>query len=125
MKDVQMAEQQLLIVDDEEAIRDTLKEMLDIFGHSCDAVENGEIAVEQISTNPDLYKAVFLDLYMPGMDGLETLEELRKHAPELPIYIISGSDRETLDMEFKEKGATGLLPKPFRINELQKILETL
>ena len=120
-----MSEKRVLIIDDEESIRSILSDMLKIFGNECDCMEDGESAVQHLSKNSPHYHAVFLDLHMPGIDGFETLRRIRSIDPDIPVYIVSGAGDTTQNDELIAIGATGILPKPFRIKELQNILENL
>jgi two-component system response regulator (stage 0 sporulation protein F) len=75
----------ILVVDDEEGIRQLYKEELEDEGYEVELAEGGEEALEKISTvKPD---AVILDLKMPGMGGLEVLERIREQDKDLPVII--------------------------------------
>ena len=117
-----MPDKTVLIVDDEKSIRETLSEMLKIFRVKAESVDSGDTAIARIEANPDSYKLVLLDLFMEGMDGEETFEKLHALAPELPIYIVSGYVEGEIVDKLIQKGAMGLLGKPFRLNELKDIL---
>lgn len=82
----------ILVVDDNELVRDALQLMLDREGHDVIVVADGRdaIALLQQQTPPDL---VITDLIMPHMEGIEAIETMRKLAPELVIVAISGGDR--------------------------------
>ena len=77
----------VLIVDDEENIRTTLELLLSERGFGVEAVGSGEAAVERVQERE--VDAVLLDLNLPGMDGIETMGQLRRLRPQLPIIIIT------------------------------------
>jgi putative nucleotidyltransferase with HDIG domain len=77
----------ILVVDDEEAIREVVSTMLESRGYSCTAVSNGKAAQEQVrKRTPDL---VLSDMIMPEMDGIKLLEWLRHHDPEVPVIMVT------------------------------------
>ena len=94
----------ILIIADERAIRNTLKEILEFEGYTIDLAENGKQGVEKAKTGG--YDLIYSDVKMPEMDGIEVLETLQKEeACECPIVMISGhADVETAVTALK-KGA--------------------
>src|SRR2546428_11985300 len=83
-----MAGEHILIVDDEPAIQSTLKGVLEDEGYRVSAVGGGGEALARIAEDaPDL---VFLDIWMPGMDGLETLEAIKHLRADATVVMISG-----------------------------------
>src|SRR5688572_6124957 len=80
--------QTLLVIDDEVSIRQTLKGALTDEGHNVFTAPNGEEGISLIETcRPDV---VLLDIWMPGMDGIETLTRIKKRWPLLPVIMMSG-----------------------------------
>ena len=85
----------VLIIDDNEAVRDAFELALDDAGYVIDKAESGERGLEMaVSNKPDL---VFLDLRMPGMDGVEVLREFRDADANVPVYIVTAFHQEYLD----------------------------
>ena len=107
----------ILIIDDERAIRNTLKEILEFEGYTIDLAENGKQGVEKAKTGG--YDLIYSDVKMPDMDGIEVLETLQKEeACECPIVMISGhADVETAVTALK-KGAYDFIEKPLDLNRL-------
>ena len=107
----------ILIIDDERAIRNTLKEILEFEGYTIDLAENGKQGVEKAKTGS--YDLIYSDVKMPEMDGIEVLETLQKEeACECPIVMISGhADVETAVTALK-KGAYDFIEKPLDLNRL-------
>ena len=106
-----------MIIDDERAIRNTLKEILEFEGYEIDLAENGRVGVEKAKGGG--YDLIYSDVKMPEMDGLEVLETLQKEeACECPIVMISGhADVETAVTALKN-GAYDFIEKPFDLNRL-------
>ncbi len=82
----------ILVIDDEERIRKLYSEILEREGCHAETAESGESAIELVKKNR--YELIFLDLKMKGLDGVETLRELRKLAGDVPIYIVTAFARE-------------------------------
>ncbi|MGI8918877.1 MAG: response regulator, partial [Pyrinomonadaceae bacterium] len=78
----------ILVVDDDEAIRDTLYELLSE-EHACQTAETAEQALARLEV--DSYDLVLTDISMPGLSGLELLGHVRQKYPDTPVIIISGS----------------------------------
>jgi len=75
--------------------------------------ENGPRAIEIFERNPEAFSLVLLDLSMPGVSGVETLPELRRARPDIPVLITSGySEAQTLG-QFAGQKVSGFLQKPF------------
>ena len=86
----------------------------------CLEARHGEEALRTLSkTQPDL---VTLDLVMPGMDGVETLRELKKQAPAVPVIVISGHGPARNIAEWRRLGATHFLRKPFTNEQLELVI---
>jgi two-component system response regulator RegX3 len=108
----------LLVVDDEERLRSSLKEYLEREGFTVTAVGDGAAAVAMLGqVNPDL---VILDVQLPSMDGLEVCQAIRRQAKQaVGILMISGIKRETVDRVVGlEVGADVYMTKPFETREL-------
>jgi CheY-like chemotaxis protein len=113
----------ILIIDDDESVRDAALNMLEARGFDVVAVENGQSGVAAIKAGA--FDAVIVDLFMPGMDGLETTRIIHRHSPATPIIAVSGfmfRDRcptmPDFDPMATEACAVATLYKPFRPNEL-------
>ena len=107
----------ILIIDDERAIRNTLKEILEFEGYEIDLAETGRVGVAKAKGGG--YDLIYSDVKMPEMDGLEVLERLQKEeACECPIVMISGhADVETAVTALKN-GAYDFIEKPLDLNRL-------
>lgn len=109
-----------LIADDEEKVRSMLAEMLRMHGIASEPAVDGLDAVRKIQKGR--YDALLLDLAMPEMDGLKTLEALKTIDPELPIVVMTGSEDPARIQAAKEFKVLGVLQKPFSWEKLKKLL---
>lgn len=106
----------ILVTDDERAIRNTLKEILEFEDYQVSTAESGAEAIEFVEKNQiDL---IFLDIKMKGMDGLETLKEIRKLGFQMPVIMISGHGTIEIAVEATKHGAFDFLEKPPDLNRL-------
>jgi two-component system nitrogen regulation response regulator NtrX len=100
----------ILVVDDEAAIRDTMRMILEYEGHEVLQAGSGQEALQVAQAErPDL---VFLDIKMPGMDGLEVLTRLRAVSDSLPVVIVSAHGSATTALEAGRLGAYRFIEKP-------------
>jgi two-component system nitrogen regulation response regulator NtrX len=115
-----MAGEHILIVDDEPAIQSSLRGVLEDEGYRVTAVGSGEDALAALTdASPDL---VFLDIWMPGQDGLATLAEMRRLRPEVTVVMISGHGTIETAVQATRLGAYDFVEKPL---SLEKILVTV
>lgn len=111
----------ILVIDDERAIRNTLKDILEFEGYTIDLAENGKVGLEKaLATTYDL---IYTDIKMPEMDGLEMLQAYRQTIKELgaeeaPVVMISGHGTVETAVEALKKGAFDFIVKPLDLNRL-------
>jgi two-component system response regulator AtoC len=115
----------MLVVDDDDGLREYLQALASSRGFQVFAAPSGEEAISTLDrSRPDL---VTLDLVLPGMDGLETLKQLKERLPEVPVIMLSGHGQARSIVEAMKLGAADFLRKPFEVEELevafQKALE--
>ena len=106
----------ILVIDDERSIRNTLSDILSLEGHKVDVAEDGEQGFKKASESK--FDAVFCDIKMPKMDGLEVLAKLHDSFPELPIVMISGHGDIDTAVESIKNGAFDYIQKPLDLNRL-------
>ncbi len=111
----------ILIIDDEQSVRYSLKKILSSIGYEVIEADSAEQGIESFTKNkPDL---VILDIEMPGKDGLEALQEIKKNSPDARVLIITAygtGDRVIKAMKF---GAFEYIEKPFDIPHFRKIVD--
>lgn len=113
----------LLIVEDDELLRDALSAQLMRAGHRLSTAEDGEAALSQLESEG--FDAVVLDLGLPKVDGLTVLRRLRKQWPALPVLILTARDGVEDRIEGLNAGADDYLTKPFNRDELLARLQAL
>ena len=111
-----MTDTSVLIVDDEEGIRETLSGIFQDEGYNVMTAGSGEEALKILKEqSPDL---VLLDVWLSGIDGIETLQEIKKTNPELPVVIISGHGNIELAVKATHVGAYDFLEKPLSLERV-------
>ncbi len=106
----------ILVIDDERSIRNTLSDILGLEGHKVEVAEDGEQGFRKASETK--FDAVFCDIKMPKMDGMEVLAKLHDSFPELPIVMISGHGDIDTAVESIKKGAFDYIQKPLDLNRM-------
>jgi two-component system nitrogen regulation response regulator NtrX len=111
-----MEEPLVLIVDDEEGIRESLSDILEDEGYGILTSGSGEEAIKTLrEQNPDL---IFLDIWLPGIDGIRTLKEIKEINPDLPVIMISGHGNIELAVKATKMGAYDFLEKPLSLDRV-------
>ncbi|MGH3639706.1 MAG: response regulator transcription factor [Mycobacterium sp.] len=106
----------ILVVDDDRAVRESLRRSLAFNGYSVELAQDGLEALEKIgSDRPD---ALVLDVMMPRLDGLEVCRQLRSTGDDLPILVLTARDSVSERVAGLDAGADDYLPKPFALEEL-------
>ncbi len=105
----------ILVVDDERAIRNTLREILEYEKYMVDEAQNGQEAIEKVQSND--YDLVLCDIKMPGIDGIEVLDKILEQG-ETPVIMISGHGTIDTAVEAIKKGAFDYISKPLDLNRL-------
>lgn len=115
-----MTQEKILVVDDELGVRNTLTSILEDEGYSADSVETGEACLESIKgTN---YQAILLDIWLPGMDGIETLKALKNMGAESAIIMISGHGTIETAVKAAKLGAFDFIEKPLSLEKTILVL---
>lgn len=106
----------VLIVDDEEGIRESLSDILEDEGYEVITSDTGEGAIKSLREhNPDL---ILLDVWLPGIDGIQTLKEIKEINPDLPVVMISGHANIDLAVKATKMGAYDFLEKPLSLDRV-------
>lgn len=113
----------ILVVDDDQAVRESLRRSLTFNGYTVELAGDGIEAVERLDANrPD---AVILDVMMPRRDGLEVCRILRSRGDDLPVMMLTARDAVSERVAGLDAGADDYLPKPFALEELLARLRAL
>jgi CheY-like chemotaxis protein len=112
----------VLVIDDEETVRQVSTEMLKSMGFECVAAVDGKQGLDLFAEHPDAFDAVLLDLTMPQMGGAETLVQLRRLQPKIPIILMSGYNEQEAVGKLRGHNMTGFIQKPFQREGLQDVL---
>lgn len=117
----------ILVMDDDEIVRDISKKMLQKLGCSVDIAYDGKEAVEKYTsalTTGKRFDAVIMDLTIPGgMGGKEAVKEVLDIDPQAIVIVASGYSTNSVMSNYRDFGFRGLVSKPYRLAELQKALE--
>jgi two-component system response regulator MprA len=108
----------ILVVDDDQAVRDALRRALKLQGYDVTVAGDGEEALHKLRSNPSTTDLLILDILMPRVDGLEVTRRLRADGNELPILMLTARDQVADRVAGLEAGADDYLVKPFALEEL-------
>jgi two-component system response regulator MprA len=114
----------ILVVDDERAVRDSLRRALELEGYRVELAEDGEEALRRLDLEP-APDAVILDVLMPGADGLEVCRTIRGTGNAVPVLMLTARAEIDSRVEGLDAGADDYLPKPFALAELLARLRAL
>jgi CheY-like chemotaxis protein len=119
----------ILVVDDDRAVQLTIRLLLERAGHHVEVASDGQKGLAAFEN--DGFDLLLLDIFMPGMDGIETMRHIHRQQPAMPIVVISGrplvadaaNEPDFLAMALK-LGAVSSLPKPFKPAALLAMVES-
>jgi two-component system response regulator MprA len=108
----------ILVVDDDQAVRDALRRALTMQGYDVEVAKDGEEALLRARANHNAYDLLIVDILMPRLDGLELTRRLRTDGNQLPILMLTARDQVADRVAGLEAGADDYLVKPFALEEL-------
>jgi CheY-like chemotaxis protein len=114
---------EIMIVDDEPQVAEVLARSLSRQGHRTTVVHSGEEALDRVRTVP--LDAMFLDVSMPGMNGLDVMAEVRRLKPALAVVVITGHATADEVERVKAMGAVDVIQKPSALTNYHQALERL
>ena len=117
---MEVKKKKILLVEDEVVLREALREWLTDDGYNVEIAESGEEAIERVKKEE--FGVIVLDLRLPGIDGIRTFEEAKDVKPETRGVIITAYPSKETQEKAKEIGLIDYLPKPFKIEDLEKII---
>src|SRR4030042_1130088 len=115
-----MERQKMLVVEDEDIMREALFDYVSDSGHTVDMARDGEKALEKI--NFEDYNVMIVDLKLPGRDGLSVLREVKKKNPRAKVIIITAYPSVETEEKARQDGALNYLPKPFELDYLETLI---
>ncbi|MDT4953528.1 MAG: hypothetical protein QOJ02_1666, partial [Acidobacteriota bacterium] len=111
----------VLVIDDEEFVRETLADMLEMLGHRVTAVDGGRVGLEKLATGD--FDLVFTDLSMPEMDGFEVAREIRRrYGAEMNVILVTGHGAGTPIAPGDEHLIKGIIGKPFDFDQVSEMI---
>ena len=113
----------LLVVDDEVDFLESIVMRIELRGFQTHGVTNGAAALEYLEANPDSVDIVLLDIKMPGMDGLETLRQIKTSFPAIEVIVVTGHGSQEYNRLGRELGAFDYLIKPIRLDTILERIE--
>ncbi|QEM67543.1 response regulator [Geobacter sp. FeAm09] len=117
-----MPDSTILIVDDDEMIRDVSAAMLEELGFATLAAADGPEALRIFRDRGDGIALVLLDMSMPVMDGIAVFRELRRIRPDVRVILASGYGEQEVEASLGEMGVDGFVQKPFNLEELAAVV---
>jgi len=114
----------LLLVEDDAAVRDLTRSMLERLGYDVLTAQDGEEAIEFFEAYAHLIRLVISDLQMPGINGWEVLAAIRQRRPEVPVILTSGYAEIPGRPPWSDKCHPFVLNKPYSLGTLARVLET-
>lgn len=119
--DIKVGTGRILVVDDEEVLRETAQELLASLGYRVLLASNGKEAVQTLHDNPATIDLVILDVIMPEMNGIDCFYTLRKIEPNLKIILSSGFAKDADLEQLKHDGLAGYIRKPYNLEDLARL----
>ncbi len=113
----------ILVVDDEETVRAVASMILKRLGFDVVQAENGRVGVEKFRELSSGIEAILLDMTMPQMNGEDAFREFRRIRSDVPVILMSGYNEQDATTQFAGKGLSGFLHKPFKPQELMRLLQ--
>lgn len=111
----------ILVIDDHEGVRETLAAFLSEFGHEVRTAADGESGLQLLADfAPHM---LFLDIFMPGVSGLEVIKRIRAVDTTIPVVMITGVDDDSIARDLLLAGATDFIRKPLRLDYLKRVVE--
>lgn len=115
-----MEKQRMLVVEDEDIMREALSDYFSDSGHTVDTARDGEKALEKL--NFEDYNVMIIDLKLPGRDGISVLREAKKKNPKAKVIIITAYPSVETEERARQDGALNYLPKPFELDYLETLI---
>jgi len=112
---------QLLIVDDQEGIRELLSDACTMMGYQVATAASGTEALNKVKN--ENYDVIFVDMKMPGLDGLSTIKQILQIRPEAKAFLMTGFGEKKIMDDALSCGVKGIIFKPFDLNQIREMLK--
>lgn len=120
-KTIHPPDYRILAVDDEESIRSILKTILESEGYTCDTASSADVAISKMNKNK--YDLILTDIMMPGMNGVEFLELVRKRDDEIAVIMLTAVNDIDVSIQALKAGAYDYISKPFHLKDVAISIE--
>ena len=122
-----MPKGKIMVVDDEEDVRETIKLQLEAENYNVIEAENGEEAIKLLRSEDNLMNCglILCDIRMPKVNGIEYIDYLKEQAPGIPVVVITGYPDTELAVGLMNKGVKDYLVKPVESEKLMKVVNKL
>ncbi len=124
MPDSPAPQRTVLIVDDEDVIRDLIADVVSDRGYRVLTAASGKEAIEIVKAEKKAVNLVILDMLMPDLDGRQTYERMKQIVPDLHVLVATGFGREDVARGLMELGIRGVVSKPFHIEDLMTLIDS-
>jgi CheY-like chemotaxis protein len=114
--------ERILLVDDEEIVREVLEKGLQRLGYRVSPAPSGQIALARFEASPNTFDLVITDQTMPQMSGLQLCAALHEQRPDLPVILATGYSPEVAGRDAASLGLVGILTKPINFAELTRLI---
>jgi len=111
----------ILVVDDKKVIGDFFNLTMGYYGHRITVVHDLKHTLEAIKQQS--FDIAFMDVMMPGSDGVEVLKQVKSHAPGLPVVMMSGYSLDDKRQQANLLGAVDCLKKPFEVDDIRRVIK--
>jgi DNA-binding NtrC family response regulator len=115
----------ILIVDDEEMVRSIAAQIMEKLGYRVVTAASGAAAIEIFEQEHERIDLVILDMVMPGVDGSMVFDEMKKIDDNVNVILSSGYSRDSQANDIMRRGCDAFIQKPFRLQELSHLVESL
>lgn len=113
----------IMVVDDEEIIRNVIGNILIHLGYQVVKASNGKEALEYLTDNNGEIDAILLDVMMPGLSGIETYQRLKEYWPNIPVIVVTGRGDQKQNLAMITGGVVGFVEKPFKAAQIAEKLQ--
>lgn len=111
----------ILTIEDDAAVAETLREIIESWGHSVETSKSGKNALQKVIKK--MFDLVLLDIFLPDINGVELIQKLKDVWPEIRIVTMTGHNSRELEMEVRSQGIIYYMIKPVNIKNLKEIVD--